>query len=1386
MSENKKAGVYSSSKQLISAALGGLNGGYNDREWVHKVHTVNFYQNNEKIKADAGDYFTKRFKLVKAAYEFAKYYKVNEGKNFDLIAVCREDFRKWLQDNYGYEVVIPESASEYESLISSVVETIASFSKNKYIVEAQRDIKELLYKRHKDPEFVSKGSHFKAMSNEARNEYFKPFYEYSAEFDDLRVLTFKESFQILKYELIEQSENLRKCMQFIEEEESFEGFDTAYMNEVGEVKKLLLSLNEELNNNWLEAMQNAIKEMSELKKRIENGELKRYVNTYSDAYVTSLYLNFDILCRQTESGYLSSINSGLNYLIQKLPDEFASVQLEWSEDKRKSLMKLNFELWSLDFSSDTATDKFKKTLDKIIKIGSEAQKEEVNNEDKEEQGKDKKQKSVVFLRHPKSAPSFPKIGDNQIVWNKSECVSSLFNNSDRFSNMSFNLITLFDSLFIKAKRQIEASDVYKVTQFLSYGSGEKEVQKKSWQEWLLLLTSQKGKEQEKLFDFINKEDETEKLRLFIDGADVIKSYKSRSEKFARAERKERKVFTAKFWYDDKGAVNNRLPVLTFSSHESDKLKALKAYLQRWLTNQTGMLLQGCIELQLIRDITGINDLLESWFKICDEHDVTKTGAKKSLDLYRNTEERHKFLEDKWEEIGEFDAGLVAETFKKKLQKYETHLFLDRDWNGHDDYGYQIFDYLTFKKYLSLSEVVMQAFELDKKTVAVKKAVLRGLTGINEISLGLSATRMTADKPQGKSNLVFEIDPFNPDRVYNDSKANAYILFYPMKFVANGLDYKIKSDLESALKEYRKGGYRLMAGFLNGGGDNHEQERINDKTSKGRILRSDEYKLSGGEQKIYEEMEDEFRKNEIVSKGATNPAGYPRLYYFLIPQNCHNLVLPVRTNSYYLNKYTPYGKIREFLQVEQKIKNAVHNNDEAELRMALKEQLQLRCQARFWSRLSSIEVRVKRTLKLEIEHKKAKISPFYSLEAHLQCQNPIPNPIFSSENREYKTVLGVDLGEKILACATLLDVEKGDEKWSVFLPVSDNLSNGENEQKYRYVPNIKQLKECEQIDEKLIDPTRDKSWQEYATLESRYRSIQKRYGKVPEKLRQRRDNLTDLLAEKIAVQIAKIAKQNQSLVVFEDLASGFTGSKSNNLRLYTAIRRATISKMLKLGLISDTGITQTDIQKLDTDKNWSKGTDFGVMKINAPYTSRTCANCGFIYKVRAEGEKVRDRKGIFLETQEWQEKGILKLFYSFDDQKTANKLLLTIKHRENDRQNPFDLEYNNKNYQDGLGRSIKDILVSTEFYKVGLGSNNLESSTLLERLKYILLTEKEKRSKLSKPKEILNKLLKLKNLINVRPKQDYFCCPNCGYNKNADYNASYNIAKKGLDKLIRQA
>ena len=570
----------------------------------------------------------------------------------------------------------------------------------------------------------------------------------------------------------------------------------------------------------------------------------------------------------------------------------------------------------------------------------------------------------------------------------------------------------------------------------------------------------------------------------------------------------------------------------------------------------------------------------------------------------------------------------------------------------------------------------------------------------------------------------------------------------------------------------------MVGFLNGSGEVEVDKIVNYVYDKeGNQLFRDEAKTTPKSFQTYSNwtlktevdgLEIKVKDNnrgDLEPVGGTNPSGYPKLYYFLIPKNCSSLLIPVSSGAYYLTKYTSNQKIAKYIELAAKIANS-KGQDKIDFNIEL---LKYRTDLKLFSSISSLELDL--VQKLSQDPKTGAIIPKISAIAHLQFSNPVLEPREYDEEKEkmlpkkeysinevkskFKSILSIDLGEKHLAVANLQKInwdtkELSKESIQFYLPLEyasskiKSTSKFESIINYNYSPNF------------IIDASEDSVFLKFDRIVKKYKQSQKEFGSANANLRFKKNNFTDQMIEIIATQIAKIAKEHNSFVVFERLETGFS-SRKLEITTCTEIFRSTYNKLTKIG-----------ITLASDEKYISFKPKIGIARINPWMTSQTCSNCNYIPLFYKENSKLTESQNnamkdcrLSINSELWTRDG--KIEFSFGSKKIAE-----IQEKEG------ILEV--MSYRSGRWE-VDSTLNSTKHFKKEI--TNFICMTKLEYLSDGLITKNLKQRAVINQKT--NELFK-STLLKPRLKQDIFICPCCGLDMNADYNASKNIAKKFIDGL----
>ena len=1020
----------------------------------------------------------------------------------------------------------------------------------------------------------------------------------------------------------------------------------------------LSELEEKTSEIWLKMFDKAHKSLEKLNRR-----------NIVESFVLSFFFEFDGSVREVEDLLLPDINLNLNNISQNTSDWLSDV-IEFPEN-----LEYVSELYKLDWSKEKSSADFGKILS-IIR-------------DEETQKKDieKKLEPFVrdsdnwFLRHPKSAPGFPQFNDRQVYWDPKNCISlKLTENKKLFDNHRF-----FDYILARCLRVIQQSEVFKVYSFVSpkIADEDKNAYELLSHEWLLKLLGHN-------LPYLNLDEISSKTE-----TKVLRNTKKESKKT-------REITRISFRYSD-GNTNNRLRPI-FTNKDTSTEQVIKV----WIESQYMTLSRTNVELGLFYTLLQNKyitlEYIQSWLELIIKNPkLARQTANRQIELKNNNP---KIV---------MDTSSIVTAITDKLKTIEKHLLLYQDFT---DTPFQIFDKIAYNHYRNLTQIVLESLYLEPKKIRQEKSVITKLLGESVSTLPIKIDRMTATKPNGKSTLIY---PINISAETVQLEKSGSILIYPVKINVVGKDVTILSNLSKALKKSKDSNCYLYCGFLNGSDDNNAVDQITYITKKdgtqGQYTRYLERKIYNEDKTVF--VVDPYRPSESEDKGATNPSGYPQLYYFVVPKNHTNLIIPVDTNSYYLKKYTPYGQIGKYFELHKQLLNS--ELDEQNKLQLEKQILELRCKLRLNSQISSIEADLTTNQKLVLEGKNVSIQPFVTAKFHMQFQNPRKSMIPAKKNQKAEYILSIDLGEKLLACATLSKTDwenqKLDRLFSTYLP-------------------LKKL-DFNSLSEKEVDPNNDKSHSTYLSAKNRYEQSQRIYGIRLDKLAHRRDHLAESYAEQISVQIAKLAYQWGAQVVFENLRPGF-GNK-NTIKIYNLIKIQVI-KLIGEG----------------TQNNHQNGTiahPYKVEEISARYTSQTCSVCNY-----APIFNTLEKQYISINNN-WAEKGMINYEYTFNNK---NVTILTI-------QNTSGTEISAR-----YAFVRKNHTLETQKY-VSKANGRVHFQPLYKKVQQLLFTDKTQ-SRTAAKLNSFHDIMK-KSLLYTRLDQETFHCPSCNHQENADYQASYNIGKK---------
>jgi Putative transposase DNA-binding domain len=985
-----------------------------------------------------------------------------------------------------------------------------------------------------------------------------------------------------------------------------------------------------------------------------------------ESFVLSFFFEFDGEIRDLENILLPDINLNLNSIAQSTKDWLSDV-IEYPEN-----LEYVQELYKLDWSKEKSSQDYGKVLQLLLA-------ENKNKKDMDELLKAfKRDFDNSFLRHPKAAPSFPQFNDRQVYWNPDDRISLLLKeNHNQFDNLRF-----FDYLLSRCLRIIQQSEVFKVYSFLAPFDIDKDTYESLAHTWLQDIISHN-------IPTLNLDEISAKTNLQV---------LSKTKKLSL---KKRSINKITFKYSD-GKINNRLrPIFT------NKYTSVEQTVRSWLELHYKTLSRTNVELGLLYSLIQqkllVKTDIDKWLKmLVDDPKLTRHTFNRQLAL---TNEIPNLQIENSEVISEIQS---------KLTGLENHLLLNQDFTTAP---FQIFDKIAYNHYRNLTQIVLESLYVESKQIRTQKSIITKLLGESISTLPIKIDRMTATKPNGKSTLIFPINESN-----QKLEKNASILIYSIKPNSTGNDVVPFYDLQKALKKLNSIEGDLYCGFLNGSNDNTADKKTTqwevDGVSKQYTKYLDRVLFNEDRTKS---IIDKYRPAQTEDVGATNPSGYPKLYYFVVPKNHSNLIIPVETSNYYLNKYTPYGKIGIYFDLHKKLLNP--DLEYITKQIIEKDILALRCTLRLNSQISSIEADLITKQTLKVNKEGVSIVPFVTAKFHMQFQNPRKSIIINTENPLPDYILSIDLGEKLLACATLSKTDWDNKVleriFTTYLPL--------------------QKKSFENLEESEINPKLDNSYNNYLAAKNRYEQSQKVYGIRMSKLANRRDNLADSYALHIAVQIAKIAHQYNAQVVFENLQPGF-GNK-NTIKIYNLIKTQVI-KLVGEG-------TQNNQQ------NGAIAHPYKVEEVIAAGTSQMCSKCDYLPRFTTENTSYID----IVDT--WAENGIISYNYQGND-------LLSIKNTDGPK-----LTVISKIIR--VGHDLETIVYPTK------SNGKIVFNPLKKLVHRYLFTELGNKRK-SGNLEAFHKIMR-KTLLYTRLDQETFSCPNCGYKENADYQASYNIGKKWFKRKL---
>jgi len=1373
-----------------------------------QVLTVNFESDGDIQDLQINDYFNSRLDFMKKAYEFAKEAKLAEDFDFADNKTTQEKLQTWLKEKYPNTQMI--TGSEFGVITTKIIESIKSAFENEYLKKLAEDLRIVFYQK-KNPDFNPNYTKLKPTKQEKirQSAFHAEAKNYQIGRQELKELSQTQVQQIFRYEEVQKAENILQLLIKIQEQ-------GVLVELCDKTIKLIQEFIESAKEMWSVSYENV------------SGQIQTegfYTADLARFYVQKLYFTFDVKVREIENRLFPEINQKLNIIKQQFGLELVTLDSfsEIQEDKRIEMQKNCYNIWNFDWVQEISVKKWVLLIEKIKNTAKDSQLVIT----KDDYGKD----DNFFLRHPKSAPSFPSIKDKIIEWEDEKLNNRAWTIISK-NSIYWNDLKFWDYLFARVKRLIEQSDGYRVWQFIKPSKDllENTLENQDFQdpEWIIWLDALLNKQKPE-FNSFNQN----RIR-FPDN------------------KSQYQVGIISFIWEKDRKLNKGLPQIYIAKYQETHLKTnLKSkhrletkepakVLEIWLEKHFEDLSRLYPEIAFLLEIQENNlfntDFYKAWKELLSPIFLSQQEAKENSKqkLAVKTVERQKAFEKKLGSLGyspvsDPNSVEIQKLLLTKLARLEKHLLLDQ---SHQEF--YIFDKVSFKKYQNLAQIGFEA-ALDKKQILQVRSKLAELTKERKVVLPFKIDRMT-NRTNGNSGVVYEYDIET-----RSLTKNSFVLVYPTRLnIKNGSGVSITDDYQKVVKELNRPENirkyeRVLVGFLNGDKDNrfslqfvnvteNTKHLVDAKTvsqstysqlRKNYIAENDKgyaffdtFELVDTKLDVY--IQDPYRTRLVDQYGGTNPSGYPKLYYFLIPKICTNLIIPIKTHSYYLTKYSPYAKLADYLELEEELnllkEKTKQNTDDtglkAELELKAKEILDLRCKLRAYYRLSSIELDLIRSYRLVTDkhNKLAFIGKKVKAAVHLQIQNPEFNSI-SNYNKEinkldlmkkYNYLLSVDLGEKILASCSLsaIDWENFDnanfgikQKARFFLPLrknfeyktgknfgykitkndswkSTNLGNKYKEKQSAFAKFLQLLDESNYLE---INSKSDISFEKYIETVKAYHRIQKVRGVVSDEFKNSRKNLTDQLAQLVATQIAVLAKKYKALVVFENLTTGF-GRQAETVKLYTEIKRLVIKKLGKLGMIDLSSVkTQGDFDKIGLRNG-------NIEKVVAAYTSKTCSNCGYLPAwFKPESKKEPAKNGIKVLDTKWQTDGMME--YQFQDH-TFFKLELTDK-------DVFTWKTVNI-LKNGHVLNVKPMLEKqVYFYKKNTSVNQ---KSWIEMMQNYLFSKKEGKRVESKAKlESFHKFA-LKTFLNPRNNQETFVCPCCGHTENADYQAAWNIGLKLFEKL----
>ena len=1304
---------------------------------VSTVHTVNFLSKGNIDSPELQNYFDSRFKFLTECYNFARDKKISENYDFDQSAATQEALRAYLgMDQLGNKLEAPKATmitgAEFEIISTKVGESIASINKNEYLKNLERDIK-LKYINEVEGTDTQKLK---------PSEIEKLVKRTVISLETLFNLSSVDIQSIFKYELFQICGTwlniLSKCR---EDGSNCNEYNVELTTEILDlINKFLTDSFGEFEKIYTDVRISLFNKSDKIKDPVK-------------AFVNRFFFVFDGRIKLLEAEYCLEINEKLNEWVQGLSPFFVQ-GFENDSDKITKVREVIYKVQKLDFSSHKTSEEFVKILNTIASpdFGSK-----VNEDIEEDYKQQKKEYNNLFLRHPKSAPSYPNISDRILKWNSQNCTSKVFDANKH----SFDSKRFLDYLLFRAKKVIENDEFYCIYRFLTKNEDSLD--------WAIFL------------DNIL----TNKVTNICLDNNYLAELKSVERKQLETRilmidpKKNKEIKQYRFLTN---AGNDKFALIQFLNNSENSIEA-------HLTKKLSELTSKYSELYVLKELNAQNVLDKLWIKNWIEtlrnsnktkdeqqNEINKELIKKKLNV--NTENRLNHFAT----APQNKNNLIYEYLTEYLITLENHLLLSEDQPM-----YKVFDKLAFKRYQNISQLIFESTLSDKdnknsfKAIRIKKAELAKLLLDRDIIIPLKISRMT-NRTNGNSTLLFDTE-FTESGALKATN-NGYLICSPTKMLTGDI-VKIVDNYASATKELSKKDTKfshLMVGFLNGSGDNRSNRKINLVYDKeGNQLFRDAEKTEFKSYQTYSDWQilgnldgleisqTDKNRGDNESVGGTSPAGYPKLYYYLIPKVCSSLLIPVETSNYYLKKYSPNQYISKYLELEKSIDKSL-GQDKVD---KFKQLLELRCNIRFYYAISSFELDLKKELRLQ-NHK---IVPKITAIGHLQFSNPTKQPqefdtekdkvvekkdyLASEIQTKFESILSIDLGEKHLAVASLQSIDwdkKSLCKNSVqfYLPLQYKLEKN-IKLNSELVSNFDRMLGYDFQNNTVFEANEDRTYLVFDSIKKQYKQQQKELGTVNSSLRQKKNNFTDQIIETISTQIAKLALQHKSFVVFERLQTGLS-SRKLEVTTCTEILNQTYKKLSKVGLT------------LGTDPEYlSKGIGKGIARINPFMTSQTCSECNYVpifykrsdKKTDDENQLLKNNSRINIIDDQWLDRGLIEF-------KFGNKLFASIQ----DQNGALECKsIRSKTF------SVDDFLGHYKYYKKI--NSSYKPIIMIDWLQENLFTTVNKQR--VKVSETVKSVFK-STIIKPRLNQDLYLCPCCGMTMNADYNAAKNIAKKFIDGL----